>query len=85
MSLVNAAVVVNGRVAKCIEVRHGWAVVCWIDHRDRIVIREVPASALVKFSEAVRPRSLWPDVNMAPDDIKQEERAARRNRRRVAA
>lgn len=84
MSLVNCAVVHAGRVAKCVEVRHGWATVVWIDHRDRIVTREVPASALVKFSEAVRPRSLWPDVNMAPDDIKNEERAARRNRRRTA-
>lgn len=84
MSLHNAAVVVNGRVAKCVEVRHGWATVVWIDHRDRIVTREVPAAACVKFSDAVRPRSLWPDTNYAPDDLK-EERAARRNRRRVAA
>jgi len=84
MSLQNAAVVVNGRVVKCIEVRHGFATIAWIDHRDRIVTREVPAGACIRFADAVRPRSAWPDVNTALDDV-QEVRRARRNRKRVAA
>lgn len=83
MSLVNSAVVHAGRVCKVIDVNHGYATVAWIDWRDRIVTREVPAAACVRFADAVRPRSLWPDTNFAPDDI--EERKARRNRKRVAA
>jgi hypothetical protein len=86
MGLKNAAIVYGGRVAKCIEVTKGYATIVWIDHHDRIVTRSVPAEACVRFSEAVRPRSFWPDANMGFDlDIeKQDEIAARRNRRRVA-
>lgn len=87
MGLKNAAVVHAGRVCKVIEVTKGFATICWIDHHDRIVTREVPAAACVKFSDAVRPRSLWPDANLPLDlDLeKQDAIAARRNRKRVAA
>lgn len=83
MGLRNAPVVWAGRVAKCIDVDAGVAVLVWIDKRDRIAMREVPAAECVRFSDAVRPRSLWPE-SAIPEDAK-EERAARRNRRRVAA
>lgn len=84
MSLVNAAVVHAGRVAKCVEVRHGYATIAYIDWKDRIITKQVPAASVIRFADAVRPRSAWPDTNYAPDDIKNEERAARRNRRRTA-
>jgi hypothetical protein len=86
MGLTNAAVVCGGRVCKVIAVEKGFATVVWIDHRDQIITRSVPAAACVKFSDAVRPRSFWPDVNM-PLDIDLEasdELAARRNRKRTS-
>jgi hypothetical protein len=85
MGLVNAAVVHAGRVCKVIEVERGFATVAWIDHHDRICTRSVPASACVKFSDAVRPRSFWPDTNIAFDEGQDEVRRARRNRKRTSA
>jgi hypothetical protein len=84
MGLANNVVVVGGRICKCVEVRQGYATVAWIDHRDRIVTREVPAAACLPFAEATRPRSFWPDANV-PFDEDTEVRHARRNRKRTAA
>jgi len=83
MGLANTAVVVGGRICKCIEVRQGMAVVAFIDHRDRIITREVPAAACMRFVDAMTPRSFWPDSNLSLD---REEPAskARKNRKRVA-
>lgn len=84
MSLRNLPVVWAGRLGKCLDVDGGVATICWIDRHDRLVVREVPAAECIRFSDAVRPRSLWPDSAMAPDDL-QDERRARRNRQRLAA
>lgn len=87
MGLANAAVVWSGRLAKCIEVDAGEARLVWIDSRDRLVERRVPASEVVKFAEASRPRSFWPEANMGFDgDLEEQDaRLARRNRARLVS
>lgn len=83
MGLKNEAVVWRGRLAKCVDVQQGEAVIAWIDHRDQFVVRHVPAAACLKFADATRVRSFWPDSNLSLD---REEPAskARKNRKRVA-
>ena len=84
MGLANTAIVYAGRIAKCVEVKKGYATIAWIDHHDRIVTRSVPAAACVRFVDAMQPRSFWPDSNIAFDEGEQEIKRARRNRKRVA-
>ncbi|WP_431014498.1 hypothetical protein [Bradyrhizobium pachyrhizi] len=84
MGLANTAVVVNGRICKCIEVRQGFAVVAFIDHRDRIITREVPAAACMRFVDAMQPRSFWPDANLPFLEGEEPAFKAKRNRKRIA-
>lgn len=72
-----------GRVVKTVSFSGDMACVIWIDHIGRIQERHVPIYSLAAFSDVMRPRSLWPDVNG-----KEEQRSApakRKQPRRRAA
>lgn len=76
MSLVNCAVVHAGRVCKVIDVESGYATIAYIDWKDRIITKQVPAASVIKFADAVRPRSAWPDSAIPEESAEPRRRRA---------
>lgn len=86
MSLKGEAIVWRGRLAYCVDIVNGDAMIAWVDvNRERIVRRRVPAASCKRYRDAVSVRSAWP-IAAHSNLMALEEPAykAARNRKRLA-